>query len=311
MSLVVLFLVAALVILAALVSATVRESLRPARRATGWALGVGWPLDPEAVGCRYESWELDRPGGVRLPIWDVEGDRADGPVLVLIHGFGRSRLTWLPHLAEWRARASRVLMIDLRGHGEAMPDGSGLGDTDVPDVIELVRRVSEAEGPHGPIVLIGRSLGASVGILAAGESELVDGVIAVAPYETLAVPLSNRIRLRGLPTRLVVPISILVLSMLGRRSRSTTAAASGMTVPLLVVQGGCDQISPPEDARKIADAAPKSRFELVAGAGHGDHWDREPERLDAAVDEFLRGLGSTGLEHSSVGPAGADSDRDG
>ena len=311
MSLALLFLVAALVVLGAMVSATVRESLRPARRATGWALGVDWPLDPEAVGCPFESWELDRPGGIRLPVWDVKGHRAEGPVLILIHGFGRSRLTWLPHLAEWRGRASRVLMVDLRGHGDAVPDGSGLGDTDVPDVIELVRRVSEAEGPRRPIVLIGRSLGASVGILAAGESELVDGVIAVAPYETLAVPLSNRIRLRGLPTLLVVPISILVLSVLGRRPRSTTAAASRMTVPLLVVQGDCDQISPSEGARGIADAASRSRFELVAGAGHGDHWDREPERLDAAVDEFLLELESAGLEHPSVGAAGSHPDGDG
>ena len=61
MSLALLFLVAALVVLGAMVSATVRESLRPARRATGWALGVDWPLDPEAVGCPFESWELDRP----------------------------------------------------------------------------------------------------------------------------------------------------------------------------------------------------------------------------------------------------------
>lgn len=311
MSLVLLFLVAALVVLAALVMATVRESLRPARRATGWALGVGWPLDPEAVGCSFESWELDRPGDVRLPVWDVEGTRSEGPVLVLIHGFGRSRLTWLPHLSEWRARSSRVLMIDLRGHGEATPDGAGLGDADVRDVVELVQRVRATSGPRRPIVLVGRSLGASVGILAAGESDLVDGVIAVAPYETLAVPLLNRIRLRGLPTTLVVPISILALSLLGRRPRSTSEAASRLKVPLLVVQGDRDQISPADEARTIANAASASRFELVAGAGHGDHWDREPERLDAAVDEFLESIESAGLEHSAVGAAGADPDGDG
>ena len=83
-----------------------------------------------------------------------------------------------------------------------------------------------------------------------------------------------------------------------------------MRVPLLVVQGDCDQISPFEDAREIADAAEQGRFELVKGAGHGDHWDREPERLDAAVDDLLAAVESASLEHSAIGAAGADAHGD-
>lgn len=93
MGLLVLFSTAVLVILVALVIAAVRESLGPPRRATGWALGVGWPADPAAVGVDFEEWTLDRPDGVRLPVWDVVGLDPTAPVLVLLHGFGRSRLT--------------------------------------------------------------------------------------------------------------------------------------------------------------------------------------------------------------------------
>ena len=89
MGLVLLLLLAALLVVAALVFAPVYEAIRPGRRSTGWALGVGWPEDPSALGVESEEWFLDRPKQVRLPVWDVPGHQADGPVLVLVHGFGR------------------------------------------------------------------------------------------------------------------------------------------------------------------------------------------------------------------------------
>ena len=151
--------------------------------------------------------------------------------------------------------------------------------------------VERLEAPADrPVVVIGRSLGATVGILAAAECPRIDAVVAIAPYETLAVPLSQRIRLRGLPDRPVTWLAIRVLARLGRRPRSTRAAAARLPVPLLVVQGTADPISPEPGARAIADAAANARYELVDGAGHGDHWDLEPERLDQALDEFLAGV---------------------
>ncbi|MBC02423.1 MAG: hypothetical protein CMJ34_03835 [Phycisphaerae bacterium] len=292
MSLVFLLLFAVLLVVTALVAATVYESIRPRRRSTGWALGVGWPSDPEAVGVDAEEWILDRPNGVRLPVWDVKGGLPEGPVLILVHGFGRSRLTWVPHLDGWMRRGSRVVMVDLRGHGDATPDGAGLGDADVDDLIALVERVDlpDAEAQRPPIVVVGRSLGATVGILAAADCDAIDGVVAVAPYETLRVPMTGRIALRGLPGWAAISIALFVLRLLGRRPRSTCEAAGRLRCPLLVVEGELDQISPEPGARAIAEAASESRYELVAGAGHGDHWDHEPERLDAALDDLLESV---------------------
>ncbi len=285
MGLILLLLVAATLILASLVAAAVWESLRPRRRSTGWALGRGLPADPGELNVPFESWTLDRPGGVRLPVWDVPGLAGDGPVLVLIHGWGRSRLTWLPFLSSWRTLGRRVVMIDLQGHGDARPASAALGDGDVEDIAALIDRLDLTE--DAPLVLIGRSLGATVGILAAAETERVDGVVAVAPYETLAVPLRNRVLLRGLPTQPATWLAIRVLAMLGRHPRSTTTAATVIEAPILIVQGDRDQISPEVDARRFAELAADGRYELVVGAGHGDHWDLEPERLDAAVQNLV------------------------
>ena len=285
MELLVLFGVAAFITITLMVVATMREALHPRRRTAGWALARGMPSDPGEVDVPFSEWTLDRPGDVRLPVWDVPGLRADGPVLILVHGWGRSRLTWLPHLGDWRRRGSRVVMIDLRGHGDAEPDGAGLGDTDVDDLTALLSRLDTP--PETAVVVVGRSLGATISILAAAESDRIDGVVAVAPYETLQVPLRQRLWLRGLPATPIAWLAVQGLRLVGRRPRSTRAAAAQTTVPTLVVLGDHDPISPVADGVAIGDAAPEGRVEVVRGAGHGNHWALEPTRLDAAVDSLI------------------------
>ena len=291
MELLFLFSIAATTMVVLMVLATMREATRPMRRTMGWALGRGMPTDPGDVDVPFDSWEIDRPGGVRLPVWDVPGHLDSGPILVLVHGWGRSRLTWIPHLEDWRRRGSRVIMLDLRGHGDAEPDGAGLGDTDVEDLISLLERLDAPA--ETAVIVIGRSLGATVAILAAAETDRIDGVVAVAPYETLRVPLRQRLRLRGLPSGYISWLAIQGLRVIGRRPRSTIAAAVRTDVPILVVLGDADPISPPGDAIAIADAAPKGRREIVAGAGHGNHWYLARDRLDAAVDQLIHDASTT------------------
>ena len=291
MELLFLFSITATTMVVLMVLATMREATRPMRRTMGWALGRGMPTDPGDVDVPFDSWEIDRPGGVRLPVWDVPGHLDSGPILVLVHGWGRSRLTWIPHLEDWRRRGSRVIMLDLRGHGDAEPDGAGLGDTDVEDLISLLERLDAPA--ETAVIVIGRSLGATVAILAAAETDRIDGVVAVAPYETLRVPLRQRLRLRGLPSGYISWLAIQGLRVIGRRPRSTIAAAARTDVPILVVLGDADPISPPGDAIAIADAAPKGRREIVAGAGHGNHWDLARDRLDAAVDQLIHDASTT------------------
>ncbi|MDG2022140.1 MAG: alpha/beta fold hydrolase [Phycisphaerales bacterium] len=291
MELLILFSIAATIVVILMVLATMREATRPMRRTMGWALGRGMPTDPGDVDAPFETWEIVRPNDVRLPVWDVPGLLESGPLLVMVHGWGRSRLTWLPHLEDWRRRSSRLIMIDLRGHGDAAPDGAGLGDTDVGDLVALLDRLDAPD--EQPIVVIGRSLGATVAILAAAETDRIAGVVAVAPYETLRVPLRQRLLLRGLPSGYVSWLAIQGLRLIGRTPRSTRAAAARTDVPILVVVGDQDPISPPQDAIAIAEAAPQGRQEIVPGAGHGNHWDLAGDRLDAAVDRLIQDASTT------------------
>lgn len=62
----------------------------------------------------------------------------------------------------------------------------------------------------------------------------------------------------------------------------------GITTPTLVVVGEQDLLTPPWQAKKVADAVPGARYELVTGPGssHGMHLER-PDDLVRIVTRFL------------------------
>ncbi len=69
----------------------------------------------------------------------------------------------------------------------------------------------------------------------------------------------------------------------------TSDRLGGITAPTVVVVGEQDLLTPPWQAKKVADAISGARYELVTGAGssHGLHLER-PEDLVRIVTDFLR-----------------------
>lgn len=71
-------------------------------------------------------------------------------------------------------------------------------------------------------------------------------------------------------------------------AHDTLDRLGGITAPTLVVVGEQDLLTPPWQAKKVADAIPGAQYELVTGPGssHGMHIER-PEDLTRIVTGFL------------------------
>lgn len=262
---------------------TYHRLTRPPRRTYAWAVAKGLPGDPGELAKprRFERFEFSRDG-TTLVGWSIDGDAPRGPVVVLTHGWADSKVGGLGRVEAVLPLASRVVAWDLRGHGES-GGTSTLGLQEKDDLLALIGTLEEGT----PIVLFGWSLGAGVSIAAAAESERVAGVIAESPYRLAETPASNVLNARSMPWRVNLPLALrLVGSTAGWRGFDRAEVAERLRVPLLVLHGEADLVSPMEDGRAIA-AAGRGEF-VPLKAGHNDVWSGESRRsAEDAVRAFL------------------------
>lgn len=167
-------------------------------------------------------------------------DKAETETFLFLHGYGSSSYMWRHWLHSFAARG-RVLLVDLKGFGEApKPDDGRYSPYDLAEaVVDLVR-----EHDLRRLTLVGQSLGGGIALLAAldlhrpeskrvdGESKRVDDgserfdggserlkrmvLLAPAAYRQRPPPfvwLSHRPRLASAILRLLGPRRILRWSM--------------------------------------------------------------------------------------------------
>lgn len=146
--------------------------MKLALRIIGWGLAgivavlvVAWvalqrpdiPWDKlEARYANAQSKFMDLPGGLRVHYRDQ--GKADGPTLVLVHGFAASLDAWEP----WVQRLGgqyRIITLDLPGHGLTRAPADYMPSTDAnADLVDTV-----AERLHaGTYVIGGNSMGGGV-----------------------------------------------------------------------------------------------------------------------------------------------------
>jgi len=280
---------------------TVRRLTRPPRRTYGWAVSRGVPGDPGELRTPrvFTSFSFRGHRGVLRHAWDVIGNSRSGPIVVLTHGWGESRVTMLDRADRLLEFSSRVVMWDLPGHGESQGH-SGLGAFEHRDLRALLDTVCPVGGPvDGPrVVLYGFSLGAGVSLAAAVDiGDPVVGVVLEAPYRVAHTPARAVLRGLGLPAGVTLDAA---LAWIGARTgvgpwwngfdRASLAAKVRGRVQVLVLHGEHDGISPPADGKAIAHEC-DAEFVEIAGASHLDLWEGTwSDTTRGAVAAFLSSL---------------------
>lgn len=258
---------------------------------------------------------------MRVDPYVVEAGR--GPAVVLLHGFPLNATTWSAQ-REALSPGYRVLCPDQRGFG-----GTQLGhdEPSLDEVADDVAAMLDAR-KLDTVVLGGLSMGGYVAMaFVRRHPERVRALVLADTRATADTEeaRANRLRIaeevveRGTSAQLVDEF---LPKLTGPTTKATKPLVLGklkaivenapppavawaqramaarpdsydtlrqVTVPALVIVGDEDEISPPAEARAIADALPHGRLVTIPQTGHMTSMEA-PEAFNETLREFLASL---------------------
>jgi pimeloyl-ACP methyl ester carboxylesterase len=202
---------------------------------------------------------------VQLRGWRFRGVGERRGTVVYLHGVADNRSSAIGVAERFGARGFDVVAYDSRAHGESGGDVCTYGYYEKQDLRRVLDTVQ-----HGPIVVIGASLGAAVALQAAAEDSRLDAVVAAESFSDLRTVATERA-----PWFFTGGMIRRAFAIAGERGRfdvdavSPRLAAARISVPVLLVHGALDNQTPPAHSERIFDALPgPKRLLIVDGVGH-------------------------------------------
>lgn len=257
--------------------------------------------------------------GQPLHFFSVQG-QGKGPPAVLVHGLGGSAGGFSRVFFDLAKRFSRVVAVDLPGHG--FSGHYAEGDMTVRRQFDMLRDWCRQE-VREPAVVVGNSLGGAMSIQLAAECpELVRALALVAPAGALlaeerllellaSFDVKTAAQSRALTRKLfhkppVVALlfadavrqiydtrAVRTLAAEARETRAflTPEVLGGLKMPVLLLWGESDKLLPSESLDYFrAHLPPHSQIQLVKGFGHVPQMER-PGELVSHLSRFADASG--------------------
>jgi pimeloyl-ACP methyl ester carboxylesterase len=264
---------------------------------------------PDEFGLKAETVSFSSTDGIALKGWYIPAEGTARGTVVVAHGINGNRSDMLPRGAFLVRDHFNAFLIDLRDHGESGGTFATPGFLEARDVLGAVRYL-QTRGQQAPFFLMGHSYGAVASLYAAGDSPRISAVIADSAYISFddmmrraTILLAQdpersfweRLGLRIAGFRFVewavLPVYFLRTGVwTNSRAVDTLLAITRVgNRPILFVSGQLDKICPPENARRMyqAAASPEKELLIVPGADHDSTYSADPKVYESTVVNFL------------------------
>jgi alpha-beta hydrolase superfamily lysophospholipase len=249
------------------------------------------PSTPESVGLGYDRVTFAATDGIPLVGWWMPAEQPRGTVIFL-HGYGDSKNQSLAYAPFLHDAGYNVLAFDLRAHGESGGDHTTVGQDEVRDVEGAWAWLAAHEGTRH-VALLGLSMGAATAVNAAGDLPGLRAIVDDSGFATLDNIAGHSItHFTHLPKYPFGPLAVWFAGRMAHEDVSANQpvrAMASLHVPVLVVQGGKDDIAFPDaDGQPMFRAAPAgSQWLFEPAAAHVGSHVVDPAGYDAKVVSFL------------------------
>ena len=259
--------------------------------------------DPKAAQASKDSYNemmardtkdvwMKNKDGYRLHAYEI--NQTGNKWVIVVHGYiseAKNMAEVANHFAE---QGYRVLVPDLRSHGQSEGDSIGMGAWDSEDIVEWSKYILKQDS-SASIALYGVSMGASTVMMASGNEQLPDAVkVAVEDCGYTSVWDEFRGELKeqfGLP-----PFPLLhTASWLSRqeygwdfREASALEQVKKCTLPMLFIHGDADTFVPTWMVYPLYEAKPEPKeLWIVPGATHAMSYKDYPQEYTEHVKKFV------------------------
>jgi uncharacterized protein len=263
---------------------------------------------PEDFGLKAKDVSFSSRDGILLRGWFIPAQGVARGTVILAHGIDGNRSDMLPRASFLVRDHYDTLLVDLRGHGESGGNYAAPGYLEALDILGAVLYLRG--GGRSPIVAMGHSYGAVAALYAAAQSPEIAVVIADSAFisfedmRTRATTLLANDPERSLFTRLglrladsrAAELAVLPIFYLRTGVWVDSRKANALLViprigqrPILFIAGERDEICPPENTRRMYNAAlsPDKSLLIVPDATHDSTYATDPQLYESAVVQFL------------------------
>lgn len=237
---------------------------------------------------------LESHDGLNLKAYFIPATAETNKYVLLVHGYKAGPLSMAPYVQHYHQQGWNVLLPHHRAHGESEGRYIGMGWLEHFDMLGWLSILIE-KSPDAEIVMHGVSMGAATTMISTGSAQLPANVkvaIADCGYSTVTKEFTHQLQdLFGLPPFPLIPVTSLVTKIKAKYSFSQVdcaAAVAQSKTPTLFIHGDADSFVPFEMLEEVYQAAACAKDKLVvAGAGHADSRETEPEVYWEKVDSFI------------------------
>jgi esterase/lipase len=251
------------------------------------------PID---FGMVYDDVSIVSEDGLQLAGWSIP--TTNGVVIVALHGYKASRGEMLNEAAMLERHGYGVLLPALRAHDMSDGDLITFGRREIDDLRRWVQFAQTLPGVRSRrIGIIGNSLGGTLAIQAAAVMPEIGAVATNSAFSSLTDTVETSIRFfTGMPP---FPFAPLIVFWAERQTGvrvadvdATRAIGRISPRPVLIMQGGADEVISTASGQRLYDAAGEPRdlwFDALVGhtrfdtARPAEYEQRVVDLFDAAL----------------------------
>jgi dipeptidyl aminopeptidase/acylaminoacyl peptidase len=248
---------------------------------------------PEAA-YTTEEFQFRSDDGLLISALHLEPSKTNGHAILICHGLAHDKLSGIRYVQYLLKEGYRLILMDFRNHGQSEGTITTYGHFEKQDLLGAIRYLRK-NNFHGKIGILGASMGASIALITAAETEEISGMVLDSPFGSLQKMCSAwAVKTTHFPEiflKLPMNLAYCWLYFMHRfwvPELEPALAARKLKCPVFLIHGGKDQRIPPEHSRSIFEnLSSEKELWIVEDVDHLGVYLNHPEEYQQRVLKFF------------------------